>query len=847
MIGTSIRSIRHLHRVSDTSLKTVLIKFKETAWEVCKVIKMPKDSHFGDAMFIFNNITRHSSWDFSSVISSKEFRKAANPDEISHNYGRIISITSNDFSSLAGLFQEIVLLPDSFDKDYEKFIKENSKMVNGLMSNFGINIRDVKIKRFYIYTEGSKNFFQWAVTLYYKNGIGMSTIRNILSWNDSYKQLSKNLSKGTITAYTSKDSIIPLLGELSELRKEKRINDSINSFNTAQKKMLKENELTDDIRQALWRLSRLSDVKRLNFIKKMSSVDDFAELARQLKFVTSVHFSWSKESFMDFINNVEGIKYEKIFENDNVVLVKTLDYETIKQLGKTTNWCISKNKQYWNNYIENYHGQTTQYMVFDFSKLEDDKLSIIGFTTTHNRGITSAHNFINEDLMGNNQNDQVLLNSFISQFKENRNVYSILADDGIDITLVVEYDAPPYKWDKDSLMDYLYECVNPENVEVLKSNDGKIVLSVIDQHLRYFLGDTYHDNISTDYYSMQHIIFIDFNKNKYDINKIQFAIIEESYGDEDYCNGVYNERSLNEGKNFDSLLIEFGLPYNTIRRTNNPSVRLRNAISSFNTPMMKEAVKEFGLKTATAIKSIIKNEIGKDSFYDILNRSVDGYMSFDYFDLLYDNGLKVHDILPLEYMADMVKNFAHNMKSVSRATNTFTNLEGITDEEINDFYNFKIGRREDAKYIGYYLAIKMMIEKENLSNHEYTELFKRFLSYMSGHNRQIEVFEQIVNLIKDKLDYSQKSEAIINLVKYTVYFGSEGLKNFIYEKAATNSVLKTIVDVFKADFEKFKERQEKQKVKASVGLEEPAITVTVNANAAGFNYQAVFGDLDNPF
>ena len=846
MIGTSIRSIRHLYRVSDTSLKTILIKFRESAWEVCKVIKMPKESRFGETIFIFNNVTRHSNWDYSTVISSKEFQKSANIEDVSGNYGRIISISSNDFSALSCLFQEIILLPNTFEADYEKFLKENSKMVSTLISNFCLNTRDVRTKRFYIYTEGSKNFFQWAVTLYYKHGIGMSTIKNILSWNESYKQLSKNLSKGTITAYTSRDSIIPLLGELSELRKEKRINDSINSFNTAQKKMLKENELSDDIRQALWRLSRLSDVKRLNFIKKMSSVNDFAELTRQLKFVTSVHFSWSKESFLDFINNVEGIKYEKIFENDNIVLVKTLDYETIKQLGKTTNWCISKNKHYWNNYIESHHGQTTQYMVFDFSKLEDDKLSIIGFTTTHNRGITSAHNFINEDLMGNNQNDQVLLNSFISQFKENRNVYSILADDGIDITLVVEYDMPPYKWNKDSIMDYLYECVNPENVEVLKSKDGKIVLSVTDQNLRYFFGDTYQDNISSEYYSMQHIIFIDLNKSRYDINKIQFGIIEEGYGDEDYCNGVYNERSLNEGKNFDSMLIEFGLPYNTIRRTNNPIVRLRNAISSFNAPMMNEAIKECDSKV---LKTIIRNEIGEDSFFDILNRSVEGYMSFDYLNLLYDNGMTLHEVIPLSYIADLINNFAHSMKSVSRATTAFANMEGITDEEIKAFYNFNIERREDAKYIGYYLVIKMIFEKEKFNNRECTEVFKRFLSYMGGHNKQIEVFEQIVNLIKDNLDYSQKCDAIINLSKYTVYFGSEGLKNFLYQKTKKYSVLKLCVDAFKEDFEKWRARQEKQKPKVTVSLEVPEIA-TVNINAGGINYHDIFADLndlDHPF
>jgi hypothetical protein len=322
---------------------------------------------------------------------------------------------------------------------------------------------------------------------------------------------------------------------------------------------------------------------------------------------------------MDFLTNVEGIKYEKIFENDKVVLVKVLDYETIKQLGKTTNWCISKNKTYWNNYIEGYHGMTTQYMVFDFSKLEDDKLSIVGFTTTHNKGITSAHNFVNENLMGDEEAEQVFLNSFISRFSNNKNIYSLLAEDGIDITLVVQYDMPPYKWDEKSLMTYLYECVNPENVDIIKKGDNKIVLSVMDENIRYFFGDTYHDNISHDYWNYQHIIFIDFNKNVYDINKLQFAIIEESSGDEDYCVGLYNERALNSRQNFDSKLIEFGLPYNTIRRTNNPYVRLRNGLFSYNTPMIKDSIKEC---SKDDIKRIITKDVGADSFYDMIMTTI---------------------------------------------------------------------------------------------------------------------------------------------------------------------------------------------------------------------------------
>ena len=810
MIGTSIRSIRHLYRVSDTSLKTILVKFKDNAWDICKVVKFPKDSSFGETMLIFNNYYRQSHWNFDTILMSNDFRNNFKTEDVTNYACRVMSINSNELSSFGGYFQEITLLPDSFNKDYDKFLKDNNKMVRNLVDKFGLSTNDIRLKRLYIYSDGSKNFFQWAVTSCYQNGTSMSVLKNIFIWNESYKQLAKNLSKGTITAYTSRESICKLLNELSELRKEKRINDSINSFNTAQKKLFKSNELSENDKQALWRFYRLSEAKRLNFVKKVSSITDFNELLRQLRFVTSVHFSWSKESFMDFLENVENIKYEKICENEKVVLVKVLDYETIKQLGKTTNWCISKNKTYWNNYIEGYHGVTTQYMIFDFSKLEDDKLSIVGFTTTRNKGITSAHNFVNENLMGGDEGEQVFLNSFISRFKNTKNIYSILADDGIDITLVVQYDMPPYKWDENSLMDYLYECVNPENVDIIKKKDGKIVLSIMDENIRYFLGDTYYDNISSEYWSYQHILFIDFNKTLYDINKLQFAIIEETGGDEDYCVGLYNERSLNSNQNFDTKLIEFGLPYNTIRRTNDPYVRLRNGLYSYNTPMIKDSIKECG---STVLKNMIRGDIGTDTFFDMILRTVRHHMSFDYLHLIYDNGLKLTDVFSASYVGDIIKQFAHDMRNMSRATTMFTKLEGVNEDNIKNFYDGNYGR-DDTKYIGFFEAIRMIINNEkDLSKKDYQSMFRRLFNFLGNDGKTAQVYDQLFDMIKDKLDYSLSDDTNYSLAKFAIYFGNDETKKFVEDKSKEYSGFRKCYEAISREYEKYLTLIGKQKQK----------------------------------
>ena len=454
------------------------------------------------------------------------------------------------------------------------------------------------------------------------------------------------------------------------------------------------------------------------------------------------------------------------------------------------------------------------------------RLSIIGFTTTRNRGITSAHNFINEPLIGEHQEgERVLLDSFISRFKNNKNIYSILADDGVDITLVVHYDALPYEWDKEHLMAYLHECVDKHNVDVLIDKDNKLALSVTDENLRYFFGDAYHDNIGQSSYNQQHIIFADFSKNKYDTNKLQFAIIEDSCSDEDYCSGIFDERSQPANVNFDSKLIEFGLPYNTIRRTNNIRVRLRNAISSYNTPMILDCMKNCD---KTTLKRVLKEDFGSDSLFDMVMRTIRSYVSFDYLNLLYDNGMCLKDFMSYSYIGDMIKQFAYDIKTTSRATSKFTKLEKVTDDDIELFFNREVERREDAKYIGIFTAIKKILSNEKFdSANRYNETIGRFVSFILGESKVGEIYEQILFLVLDHINFAHTSDCAMNIVKYAAYNGSEELRNFIKRLGEKDEYFGKAYNDYNAQYEKYAKLTKK-------GPE--TITVTINNGAADFVY-----------
>ena len=199
MIGTNIRGIRHLWRVSDCSLRKVLVRCGEHGFDICEVIKTKPDSKIGERMYIFNSCYNQTNYGISTLFSlSTEMHDMLS--EVTHSRTLEVAKSCDGFRGYDGLFSEITLLPNSFDKDYASFLKENNKMVKSLTEKYCVNTNDIRVKRIYIYTDGSKYFFQWAMDLYFKARCSMRTILNILTWNEHYKQLTKNLSKGTITA-----------------------------------------------------------------------------------------------------------------------------------------------------------------------------------------------------------------------------------------------------------------------------------------------------------------------------------------------------------------------------------------------------------------------------------------------------------------------------------------------------------------------------------------------------------------------------------------------------------------------------------------------------------------------
>ena len=793
MIGKSMRSISHLARESGTSMRSAIINFNGYGTAYCRVLFVSKwQPTRTDMLFVFNNNFSLGRISYSSVIASPVFDSCRN--DLSTRYSRVVcipnpqNVNGEEYRAASSVAQSIILLPESFEKDYNKFFETNSKTITQLIHKFGFCSEDEFIKRIYTFTEDSKNFFVWAINAHYRAGCSVSSIGRILWWENNYKQLVKGLSKSTITAYTTRKDIISLFDEIKTLRREKRINDVVNIFNTAQKKILRSLELTPEDKKVFSSFYRLSESKKLNFVKKMSTIEDPKEIMRQMRHVTSTHFSWNKESFVDYIENVNGINYEKIFENGDVVLVRVKDFETVKNLAKATNWCISKNKTYWNSYVEHIEG-AEQFILFDFSQKEDALTSIVGFTCRFNKGITNAHDFSNNNILGNDQVSNIsLLNSFISHLKTCSSIYSLLEKHGININLVAKFEKPPYDWNKYSMYEYLFECVDKDNVNKLVDNGNHLVLSIKDKNIRYFLGDTYMDNMPSEYYRMQHIVFMDFGMSQYDPNRIVFAVINDSSeGGEDYCLYVKNEHFVDSPISFENKLSQFGLPYDTIRRIDDKYVRLRDAINSYNTPEIMK-----GAKDEKLFGEVIYDYVGTDTMAESINETVKQFVSFDYLNIFYENGYTISEFLGTSRVGNLLYGFLSFMHVITRRKK----FQIPSQKAIDKFFNKETDSVEEATLICLFLAIDKMIAKESTAPGNNTGLYKRTVGAILSGGYEGSAIDHIVCEIATRIDYMSHNDVIDSIIAYSLSRGGNKVKECLDSIAEKSPYVKEKLSQF---------------------------------------------------
>ena len=692
------------------------------------------------------------------------------PREIYASYSNLYSREivfqgKNEFISLNIHF---ILLPKDFSKLLDDFISSNKKLFSNIISKYYGNYRmSSELLYFYTIASDKPNLVAWGVNNILKHSVEPSIIVNILKWNEKYGKGYK-LSKGSISSYNGIRDILMLEDETIKARRMKQANDVINTFNTAQKKMLKGIEMTKDITNILSRFSRLSTSKRINFIQKMSSVEDVNEILHQLSLISNVHFKWNKDSLIEYIKNNDLLDCEIVHNNDNIVLIKVNTYDTVKYLAKTTNWCISKNKSYWNNYINNHRkGSVQQYVIFDFNKKEDDELSIVGFTIQKNRGITHAHSFRNNSLMQGSY-----ASKFITNWVSNsNNIYDILKSLMIDTSFYMNCESSEYAWNMSSVVSHIGKCIG-NDYNILMDTDTKLVIETTNGNIVH-LTDT---ESFYDYNFSKFIVFFDFEKDSGDVSRMLFALIN-SNSHEENCEELFNYIGRRHNETFNTTLNRFGLPYDTICRIDDKFTHFMNDLHDLNIDGVITALKDGEVMSYfSQQKRNMKNELMAQIRHSLIN-----YHTFDFIDAIYANDMTICGIVGANSLGNSVRNLVEITCQYFRTSH----ISAIPTETEIDMFNKK--RLDDNKLIsiGLYLSLIKIIENE--TNEEFFNVFTRCLDFIYSSSKSLAC--DVIHRIIDKISFDkQVNESVYNLGKVVTMLKDKKLATEILSRPLSKDV-----------------------------------------------------------
>lgn len=773
MIGKFCMGFQHLFKSAETKSSNIglLIHHNEFKLVYYKILTN------GNLVLINTRASRNTDYVNDEVMS---FMESTDPN------GNVIILRKNSSTDKRWFNQAymggghvFLMFPTDFLESFEAFINVNKKQYSNIKSKYGSGRKSEYF--FYSICNNSMNFFSWLLKNYFEYSVNPQMLFFIMRWNEKYPKLSAKLSKGTITAYKNNSNIFQLVSEIINVTQDKRINDSISQFNTTQKHMLQSLPNDCDERKILAQFFRLSDAQKKNFIQKVSSIESLEELIHQLRLACESHFLWNKDSFMEYLNNTKHLDYSIIYDNNNCVVVRVNDYETVRRLAKTTNWCISKEKTYWNQYMSN--GYAIQYVLFDFNEKIDSEFSIVGITVQNNR-IEHSHSFVNQNLVRRREYNYFPLPTFFNS-NNDKDVYALLTEKQIPLS-IFETDCRnqfPFQWDKQSCLEQIRNINNcfceivkeTEKTLVLKC-DFKCLVGIASQKQVENISITCHLDENTE--NLYYLVL--FNFDDLIQQEDSFFIVQVIPNRPSACR-IGNIYGITYGVSIVySIIHAFDLPITILTQEENKLFLLSQI-------MMNGDIK-YASELIDSIDNFDYNTLRRKDDYvnymtDAFFTSLFGKYSFALFDFIYDKGLNLSTLLPKEKIIYFLTEILSSAKQYYYETN-------ISSEDYEAFAN---GRLLDMRKCMYIASIQLFNKiKEHEDNKIFIELAKFILNDRIWCDGLYElIFETALDAFHS-INTKTNARLVLNIIKMASNHSKPDVIKMILSKHPNDVILSNI-------------------------------------------------------
>lgn len=311
---------------------------------------------------------------------------------------------------------------------------------------------------------------QWVLKLIHDNIISdITTLQYLIAFKNDNGHLSQFLQRKTLTAYNTEEDIVNLISEIKSIKQRKKSLSIIKQFNTQQRVLLSKENFTKKQSLLLFKFDVLNKDLKINFIKKVSNVNNVETFFELLYLFTKDSYIWSYDDFTKYINNKDklGLNLDIVYTNkrNKVYILKIHDYNTMKELGAQTSWCISKYESSWDEYCNN---ENNQYIFYDFKQPENHIKSMFGFTLNEkNSYMLHAHDFCNrKSILYFKDKDMAY------EGETNFDLEAILNENDITLgNLFGIKNELNFEWNYVSMRDYLEKCSFP--LFTMKYNEEK--------------------------------------------------------------------------------------------------------------------------------------------------------------------------------------------------------------------------------------------------------------------------------------------------------------------------------------------------------------------------------------
>ena len=358
----------------------------------------------------------------------------------------------------------------------------NKKQMQPLIDKYAINPETNKL--FISVCEmfdNQPNYQIWAVKMIFSKTMEIEQLEAIHEWVTKNQTMVKLLEKQNIVSYSSKALIAQLFREMEGLDKLSIVKNTINHFNTEQRKMLTENLLYKEFTpmeansnavikkwaEIFKKFNRLPLDRKNKFYSNCSRLKNLDDLKNAIETCLEETYKWVKEDFLAFLAN-NAPDSEVIFDNGPYVVVHIGSFKSSKLIcgNGRTSWCITQQDNYWRQYVGE-HSNRDQYFMFDFSRKESDAFAHIGFTMENGRGFYCAQTCNNQSMISGYQ-----------QGNERLDIKQALEKAGVKMNLFLRLNPLNYfKWTQEDIVKHIKD--HPNDYAIAYEKDGRMIINVL--------------------------------------------------------------------------------------------------------------------------------------------------------------------------------------------------------------------------------------------------------------------------------------------------------------------------------------------------------------------------------